>query len=663
MVGGHSDTKDTRRGWVAGPDTLAVVFLAAASAIIAAPVLTGGVRFYMDHPVHLAEVTSIARGLAGHGAPGWCDDAFCGYPLATVQSPLWYGLLGLLARFGIDPLAPYTMLVWLGFAAPALALYRVARRALSPLMAGALSFLLLIQHPAIAGFESALAGMWTWHLGLAGLILLAGELSEPRPGRRGIARVAALVGVVGLTHLMALAAAAILFAGDSVLRAANRRWPDGRTIAGGLLGLAASSACWLTFVLGAEGWSGLRQDHSVGSLARFLVLPVEPVRHVMERGLYYTDAVPLIAVVLLGVAGGFVLIARRGRRARGDAVAARGVMLALFTEVLLAVAPLLPVPILGPLSWRYVFVIRIGLALAALPAVAALEARLHPDRAWRIALIAAALGSCLWWRLPLRDRVPSPPMADIADVDATWRWLREHPGRGRVAVQDTFFPGAPDPLAWSHVMALTGARTGVPIVGAWYGGVPFPTFEWTRSEFGAVLGISARQLDDRKVARELLRRMRDANARRLVMCDAESARNAARHPEFTIVQRIGRLTVLDAPDLPTPWVSPLTPGVSVTSRQYAGGRIRFEAESGSPGGKLLAHVAWHRFWKLSGPTGARIAPTANGLIEIDGLATGRADYALAWRLPRAPFVLSVLGIGVILALWVRRRDEPADASR
>jgi hypothetical protein len=448
-------------------DLFAIGALLVASLILIAPVLGRGIVAYMDNPCHLAEVHSLARAMGGEGVWGWCDDAFCGFPLITFQSPLWYGLLGLVAYLGIAPLAPYTLLVWLGFVAPALALYRVARRSLEPFAAGLLAFLLLIQPPALGGIESAPGGMWPWHLGLAGVILLCGQLAAPVRGGRHVARVAVLVGLIGLTHLMALAAAGFLFAANAFLRLASRGGRDlARDTAGVLLGLVASAGFWLTFVMGADGWGALRPDESPAFLLGLLALPWNVLTRRPESLLFYTDAIPMLTALLLGLWA--CVHAVRGWRSTAPemAVGARGGALALL--VLLAV-PLMPVDALGPLGWRFVHVARIGLLMAAVPLVAMWVARWNPSRNLRAGVAVLAVVSCVWWGRPLAQRVPSPDAPAMAMVENLWAWLADNAPRdgSRVIVQDTFDARPSSPLYSGHVMALTGVRAGVPPAGAW----------------------------------------------------------------------------------------------------------------------------------------------------------------------------------------------------
>ncbi len=306
-------------------------------------------------------------------------------------------------------------------------------------------------------------------------------------------------------------------------------------------------------------------------------------------------------------------------------------------------------------------VVRIGLALAALPAMVAIESRVRPARAWQATLVAGALASCVWWQLPLRERIPSPASVDIKNVDVLWQWLNEHPVHGgRVVLQDTFDAGAPDPLAWSHVLARTPTRTGSAIVGAWYGGVPFPTFAWTQSEFGGLLGVAGSRLGDRALMNRVVDRMHDANAPLLVVSNPDAARLVARDDDLTLVRRVGRFTVFEVRRLAPSWVTPLSGDGSVTMRPCDSGRIRFETEAEKAGSSVVVHVAWHRFWKLRGAPGARVERDSGGLIEIKNLPAGRTICDLTWTPPRSPYIISAIAFVLIVAIAPGFRRRNAD---
>ncbi|MCZ6767159.1 MAG: hypothetical protein O7D32_09540, partial [bacterium] len=188
------------------PDLLAVTTLVLTGVVISWPILWGGYLTYVDNAAHLTEIYSLA--FDAHN--GWSDAAFCGYPLGNLHSPLWYGLLAVLVRVGLPAGALYASCLLGAFMAPACALYYVARRHLAPWLALGVAYALLIQRPSFVGLGSALGGMWTHYLAAAALILLIERLTRPTSDAPGVLWIAALVGLIGMTHFFTYVALVIV---------------------------------------------------------------------------------------------------------------------------------------------------------------------------------------------------------------------------------------------------------------------------------------------------------------------------------------------------------------------------------------------------------------------------------------------------------------------
>ena len=184
----------------ANEDRIAVAALLLAAVVLAWPILTGGYYTYADNSSHLAEIHSLAE----EQYQGWSDIAFCGFPVGTLHSPFWYGTLGMLARFGLPAGLLYALMLFIGFVAPPLALYYVARRYLTPVMAGLLGYILLIQHPSLVGLGSPLGGMWTYYIAAALWLVLIARLRDPIRSRRDFVWIGLLVGLIASTHLFVL---------------------------------------------------------------------------------------------------------------------------------------------------------------------------------------------------------------------------------------------------------------------------------------------------------------------------------------------------------------------------------------------------------------------------------------------------------------------------
>jgi hypothetical protein len=626
-------------------DALALAALVTASAAIAWPILSGGWQTYLDNPAHLAEIAS----LAGEARHGWSDLAWCGYPLGALHSPLWFGSLALLDRWGIPLGAPYAACVWLGFTAPALALYAVARRRLTPLAAALGAYLLLVQRPALVGFGSAPGGMWTYTLGCAGVILLAGVLARREPPRRETAWVGGLVALVGLTHAFAAVAAGVLFAGHAILALARGpawRARLGRQTLGATLGAAASAVYWGPLLFGGDALTYEPEFLPALDILRRLVLPGSVLdliegRRAVDGTLLYTDILPMLVLVGAGAAA----LARRGRL-RDDGPAAAGLVLAGAMLLLVTVVgPFLDARWLGHVPWRHVYVVRVGLALAALPVLAGWAERApallrRSPGATALAVAAAALG--LWWGRPLALQTLPPGGEEMDDVRAVWSWLADHRDEipGRLYVQDTFYNAVDDAsLARSHVLARTAPETGCRQLGALYAGSPFRTVAWTMSEFALVFGEPL--LGDEQLIRAV-RLSRVANCTHWLISSAHLADKL----EPTQAGLDGR------------WVEPLGEGADVSGVEYATGRVEMDVRVALPGARLLVKSAHAPAWRLDGPAGARLERDRLGLLNVTGLPAGSHHLVLEYRTARWVRWLSLAAGLAIFLLALRPPSHP-----
>jgi len=78
-------------------DVVAVLFLLATALVVSWPIVAGGYLTYADNAAHIAEIYALAFENGG----GWSDIAFCGFPIGTLHSPLWYGSVAALVRAGV----------------------------------------------------------------------------------------------------------------------------------------------------------------------------------------------------------------------------------------------------------------------------------------------------------------------------------------------------------------------------------------------------------------------------------------------------------------------------------------------------------------------------------------------------------------------------------
>ncbi len=660
-----------RRTWA---DVVAVAVLVASAVVVAWPILAGGYLTYLDNPAHLAEALS----LAGEGRSGWSDIAYCGFPVGLLHSPLWYGLLALLVRVGVPAAAAYSFFVFFGFVAPPLALYAVARRHLTVPRAALLSYALLVQRPAIVGMGSALGGMWTFYIAAAALVLLVGRLARPCLRARDAAWIAGLVGVAGLTHLFAFVALVVLAIVDLVVSSvvAGRRRTALRRLAGWSLGVVLATWYWAPMLLSRGNVVASTQNLSPGAALARLLVPTDMLRLLAGRigppdALFLAEVVPILALVGLGVAGAFLL------RRRRDDVPIYGLALAAAVLVLVAVvAPLSGTALLGHVSWRLLYFVRIGLALVAIRTVASIPApralrrpgRANLLRAGAAVLAVVALLGATMWGGRLRRVVPPVDGPEMAEVRSLWSWLESNRGDGwgRVYLQDTFAtPPRDAKLARSHVLAMTAHSAGVRQLGAAYV-IPYPTAGWTSADLGRIFGLP---LDHPDEIKRLLAYARLGNTTHLVTADPQAAAKLSSVDAFEELHRSGRFVVFRIRGTESRWIELLTGGVEVELVEGGPasddpGYMEFRRRPPSQEDvTVLVKTSYHPFWEAWGET-AWVAPHESGLIELHDLSPGLKSAALQYRPPWWPPIVTILAFVSLIAIAIagsRPHAEPEEA--
>jgi hypothetical protein len=642
-------------------DALAAATIVAAGCVIGWPVLSGGYLTYLDNPAHLAEIHALAT----EARNGWSEMAYCGFPIGNLHSPLWYGILSAVVRAGIPAGPVYALFALAGFVAPALAVYRVSRRCLGPLAAGLPAFLLLVQRPAVVGVGSAWGGMWTFFVAAAVFVLLIDELTRRDPPPGGGVRVAVLTGVILLTHLYAVVPLAVLALAHATV-SAGRRGPLLRQAAGGMAGVLAASAYWLPLAL-ARGAVVIHPQNldSAGILAR-LLLPTHVLKLINGRWPAFgpgtvLESLPMVLLVLAGAAGIFRL-----SRRKNDSPLYGAIVAAVLLAVLLFVTGEFDSRFLGPGSWRMLYFVRVGLALASVPLVSWLShktgrsARRYPRRA-SVAAAAFAVAAGLLVGKPLRAVTVSPADAEMTEVRELWDWMRKNhtPEWGRVYLQDTFdLPHAGVGLSQSHVLALTAAHTGVRQLGATYGVAPYRTIDWTPSEFGTLFRRYVR--DEADIGR-VLEWAWAANTTHVVVSDPRTRQMVERSEAFERLFRVGRFTVYRLPGVTGEWVSPLVPGLDVVVSSFQTGDYSMDVRSSGGHFSLFVKSSWFPGWRLAGPPEYRLElhPEPSGLMRIDGYGAGNFPVGLEYRPSRWPVWLSAVVWVVFALVAVRRRfDRP-----
>ena len=638
------------------PDLTAVLVLIISGLIIAAPLLNGGYRTYMDNPVHLAEI-----GAAAHEAHnGWSDIAFCGFPIGTLHSPLWYGALALLVGAGLSADLLYAICLSAGFLAPSLALYYVARRRMSPLPAASLAYLLLVQRTAVVGIGSALGGMWTFYLAAAGLILLTDRMCRPCRSGGDLAWIAGLVGLILLTHLFPIAPLGLLTLAFLLISLMRKRIFSNTVLwqaAAGIVGIAAASAYWLPLFLAGEHVARSPQHLSGLMVVTRLLLPthlfplLENTFPPLETRLVI-EALPMLLLVLLGIAGFF-----RIRRRKDDTPLFGAILAGALLLLLIVIAPHFEIRFLGPVSWRLIYIVRIALALAALPLIASSPrlSSLSPSWPAAAALSAIAAVAGLLWGGTLREVVPDRAGAEMKEVRKLWSWIEENRDEqwGRIYLQDTFTsPRGERQLEQSHVLALTSGETGARQLGPSYGIAPYRTATWTRSEFGTLYN---RRITGEGSITALRRHMWLSNATHIVTSHDATAAQLLASPLFGPLYQSGRYTLFAARRVESTWASGAAGEVDMEVRHYDTGRIILEMGDEYQGEDILVRVSYHPLWRLNAEGDAVTKTDGSGLLRIHGLPEGSGRVDLEFLPSPLPRRLSLIGwLGVLLLAFLRR---------
>ncbi len=670
MAGHTNKTKDTFWLGLNKQDRLPLAFLLAAGLILAWPIISGGWLTYLDNPAHIAEIHSLAN----DDGDGWSELAWCGYPLGRLHSPVWFGGMAWLQGLGL-PLGPmYLLCLLLGFFTPPVVIYLLARRWGTPPVAIGLTWLLMVQRTALVGFGTALGGMWTFYIAAGAVILLTNLLAKREACRGDLLGIAALYGFLGITHLFAIVPAMIVFGIHVVVQlVVGARWKYLLQQSGAaVLGALASASYWAPLALAGESVEILPLNLRPAHLMARLFLPIRMPDLVSDNlnlggDLFFLEALPPVVLVLLGF-GGLWVYRRSNPVSR---LPLYGFLLAMVLLVLLLFVGILAefeiyVTWLGHVSWRLLYFVRIGFALAALPLLEPLGKQVvklvSSRKGWWLAT-AFLLFISFGFGLPLRRECLSPTSPQMDEVRQVWTWLETHrqPTWGRIYVQDPFHGGRDEGagMANSHVMAMTAMNTGVDQVGPLYGGSPFPNVKWLLGESGRIFGRPLR--NDHHLER--LRAMLPlANVTGLVLHHPDLTAKLVGTNLFQKVFETENFSILfPLPATTSRWVDPFAGQLTVTGGPVTPGRWQMTVEAQQPGGSVLMKTSWSPHWRLDGPAGAEVAANNSGLVEVAGLPAGHSSLKVEFRPPRWPDWLSVAGWLVIGLAWFRgRRRGPGN---
>ena len=632
-------------------DHAALGVLLASAVVVGWPIWMGGSVTYMDNPVHLAELHAFASG------EQWTDIGFCGFPLGYLHSPIWYGGLSFLITLGVPAGSLFAASLFLASLFPSVAIYLIARRGLPPLAALVPAWLLLVQRTAIVGFGSVFAGMATFYIATGLLIIFVDLLARTDRSWRQVRYITFCLALLALTHIYALLAAVLVAVIHSarllVVRPMGWRIVLGRDSVAYVLAALCSSLYWHPLIREISTVTIEAQNLHPRQLMMRLLAPTDIIGGI-QTDLYLIDALPLIALVALGVIG-----MRRTSR-WPNATSLYGALLALGLGVILfGVLPATHSALFGPNSWRFLFILRIGLALAALPVFLGLSPYGFAQRRRTFAAVGGVmLIASVGLGSPLRSQVGEPEGPAWDNLQELWTWLRSHDDTsGRVFVQSTLMTEPRDhPFVRSHVLALTSHESGVRQVGAYYGIVPYKTRIVTGAEFGQVLGLSTRRKLDHV---ELDRRLELTNTTRLVMVDPDATETLVEAKVADVIMRVGRYTVLRVNAASTGWISGDDARVQV--KEWSPGHVVFDLTSATFPTTVVVKQSYHPGWTVS--PGATLSESPDGLLELSLEHQPQSNITLTWKPYRAQVWMTASGWIVLLLWFLIGVQAPSDSSQ
>lgn len=619
------------------------IFLLLAT-IIALPGLGERLITHSDNPAHIAEIRDLAR----VDSNGWSDLAYAGFPLHILQPPAIFGALSNLTRLGFPLERLYEFSCILGLAAPAAAVFLLARVRLSAFWAFALASTVLFYR----GSLYALDGMFSFGLASAALVLTLGLLVRPTRNLQHTALLAALVAFIGLAHMyvtIALVYLAFVHAMFSI------RQPDERSrlrydVPAFLLGMIAAAAYWLPNVLSGtrppnpfSGMpiSGLVLEALKKVVSRLVTVsaPVDPTMgrwgQVTSDPIFYMDIFLQVFVLLAVVAGISKMVRSR------DAAPRYGAALGLMIVGLMFAQAVIPVPFLGPQAERLLYVAKLGFAIAAIPGFQLLAQKLSGSVVYRI-MVGALLLAHVWMFNRLEEhQITKLRSSDIVDLERTWAWLseRKHPGWGRLYIQNT--SGVRD-LSSSHILTRTAEVTGVEQIGNFYGHTPYD-----RPEYWDPMIPTDPQTVDRVLAV-----MDRANATHLLLVDPALSDLFARDNRLKMLVQHGRYIIFERVGKGSQWSDVVEGAGEVATMRVAPGRIRLNIEGSVA--KIVVKESFHPFWRVAPPNAATLeSGPAGAMIASLPRQQSASTIELLYAPPVLPFWLSVAGWLMILGLLIK----------
>lgn len=625
------------------------------SIVLCVPFWRGGWRISGDHAPHIAELLDLAT-----NASGWSDLAFAGFPLGTLHSPLWYGLLAFVVSLGAPAWMTYCIGVTCTEICLGLVALEVGSRRAQRAPALVVAVLVQTQNLLVTGPSGVLSGMWTFGLACAFFIWLVDRVHERIEGQVPL-QIAALIGAIGLTHTFAIFAvvAVVLVRSLTLLTSGSeqRRQIPALALAS-LLGALCAAAYWMAAWLTIDtrdvvpvvsfGWPNfqiffgpLLDDAFTPAPVLIQFLPTFP-----DLILWSLAALALLRLGQLQT---------RERTFLATALATMTLVLFVVSHI----AEWQGRSLFGPIPWRILVVVRCLLLVPAL----SLFPRTRLGTRAQLATLTLAIVLASYWTAQrerwLRGEMPGPRDLSHEHVIALQRTLAEYAPtfRDRVYVQNTHGM-APGALAGGHALALLHARTGVNAVGSYYSLVPFPTDRWLTGFGGPLVGSGATD-SSRGVVDE---RLDSLGVEALVVSDPTTiATLRGWTPAYSELATVGPFTVFRRP---RPGMARSNASIPIRNFSLHDGEIQFDVDDANNSHDVSIAVSFNEHWRvIQGPEHAYVARRMDGLTRLALPPSGPTHIVLRYERPRWPIYVSLSAWLLLIGLaWRLRRQRPSASS-
>ncbi|RMF96077.1 MAG: hypothetical protein D6734_04450, partial [Candidatus Schekmanbacteria bacterium] len=148
--------------------------------------------------------------------------------------------------------------------------------------------------------------------------------------------------------------------------------------------------------------------------------------------------------------------------------------------------------------------------------------------------------------------ITSNHLEDYRQIESFWEWTSKNlnPNKERLLIQRTKGNIAGTIFNESHILSLTWYYSGVNHIGAWNSGFPYTTEKIVSTEGGRIMGMSMKNIDDRKLAR----RMKIFNTSHIAAVSQSLQNFLERSPSFQKIADFGLIEVFKLLNYKPLWI-------------------------------------------------------------------------------------------------------------